>query len=117
VNVFSAYRQALLDKPSVLGMWCPVCGDWATDGHHAVHKGMGGVSKETERRIPILRLCHTCHMEHHGGLLHFQWDGQWKWFRSGQPMSDEGAWELFSAHYSPFAHVEEEEPRTFGRRR
>lgn len=111
----SAYKANLLDRPSVLGMWCPVCGDRATDGHHAVQKGMGGVSKELERRIPILRLCHACHMEHHAGLLHFQWDGGWLWFRSGQPMRDDGAWALYSAHYSPFAA--HKEPETFGGRR
>ena len=111
----SAYRENLLEGHSVVGLWCPVCGGRATDGHHVVQKGMGGVSREHDREIPIVKLCHECHMAVHDRRLHLQWsNGRWLWFQSGQPMRDEHAWELYSNHYSPLNEPIEYE--TFGRR-
>lgn len=97
----NSYKANLLDRPSVHSTWCPVCGDRATDEHHVIQKGMGGVSKELEKRIPIIDLCRTCHQLYHARKLHFQWDGRWKYFYSGQQMKDEDAWELYRKHYSP----------------
>ena len=99
--LFNNYKDNLLDKPSVRYGFCPVCGGYATDEHHVIQKGMGGVSKETERRIPKIKLCRVCHSKVHAKLLHFQWDNGWVFFESGQPMSDQAAWENFSSHYSP----------------
>ena len=107
--LFNSYKDNLLDKPSVRDRWCPVCGDKATDEHHLIQKGMGGVSKTTEQRIPKMKLCRNCHSKVHAKLLHFQWDGGWLYFESGQPMSDQHAWELFSWHYSPIKTTIEQE--------
>lgn len=114
-DCLSAYKANLMNGHSVVGMWCPICGDHATDGHHVVQKGMGGTSKEFERRIPIVKLCHRCHMDVHARRMHIQWArGRWLWFRSSTPMRDDEAWEQYSSHYSPM--VEPEECVTFGRR-
>ena len=99
--LFNDYKDNLLDKPSVVQRWCPVCSDRATDEHHVVQKGMGGVSSETEKRIPKIKLCRNCHARAHSKHLHFQWADKWLYFESGQPMSDQHAWELFGRHYSP----------------
>ena len=97
----SAYKENLLDRPSIKGMWCAVCGNRATDGHHVIQKGMGGVSKALEQRIPIINLCRECHNAVHARYLHLQWNGQWLYFWSGQQMKDEHAWSLYSKHYAP----------------
>lgn len=112
---YGSYKANLLGKPSVTGDYCAVCGAYATDGHHTVQKGIGGVSKDVDRQIPIIGLCRTCHDLHHARRLHFNFDGgRWMWFVSGQQMSDEAAWKLYRSHYTPVA--EPIEYVTFGRR-
>lgn len=115
MSVRSAYRENLMDKPSVVSDYCCVCGRYCTEGHHTVQKGIGGVKKHIDKRIPLLSLCHQCHSETHAKRLHLQWDGRWLWFWSREPMGDEKAWELYHNHYSPVKT--EQEYITYGRKR
>ena len=81
----SAFREAMLDKPSVLtANRCAICNRYATHAHHVSPKGMGGVSKAVERRIPKMTLCGSgttgCHGDAHARLLHIHWsDGLGGW--------------------------------------
>ncbi len=120
-----AYRDNLLDRPSVAeGSRCAVCGRIATNRHHVVQKGMGGVSAAMERRIPKVLLCGSgntgCHGAAHARLLHLQWCdglGGWVWWRSAEPMDDELAWRLHRDEYRPLrGWVEQMRWRTYGRR-
>lgn len=106
-------RESMLDLPSLNSDYCVVCGAYLTDGHHVIQKGMGGVSKEIDNRIPRISVCRICHNMYHAKKLHFHFNKKWLWFISGQPMSDEAAWEQFSRHYTPA--TEPIEYITFGR--
>lgn len=99
--IFNRYKDNLLDKPDVLGQSCAVCGTYGTDQHHVIQKGMGGVSKDIEQRIPKIKLCRYCHNEAHQKRLHFQWHKGWKYLNTRDQMSDEQAWEMYAKHYSP----------------
>lgn len=105
----SAFREVLLDKPSVLtANRCAICGKWATNAHHVIQKGMGGVSPETERRIPKVTLCGSgttgCHGDVHAHLLHLYWSdglGGWVYHRTAQPVNDYLDWYQNSSEYRP----------------
>ena len=123
----SAYRMNLLDKPSVTDTpYCVVCGKPATNAHHVIPKGMGGVSKEMEARIPKLKLCgngnlNGCHGLAHQGLLHINWEdgmGGWVFRRSSEPMGDEESWRQFWSDYLPVQGWDEQKHPTivFGRK-
>ena len=107
---YSDYRMRLLDKPSVTATpCCVVCGRPATNCHHVIPKGMGGVPRETEKRIPKLKLCGNgnldgCHGLAHQGRLHLNWDGNmggWVFYVTEVPMNDEAAWRMFGRDYLP----------------
>lgn len=82
-------RDYLLDKPSIKGYRCAVCGQMATNRHHVVPKGMGGT--RYENRIPVITLCGAgntsgCHGLAHKLMLHFRWKhNQWEYIRT-RPM-------------------------------
>lgn len=101
MSIRSAYRENLMDKPSAMHDYCVVCGRYCIEGHHVVQKGIGGVKKHIDKRIPRIGLCRFCHKEVHAKRLHLQWDGKWLWFWCRNPMKDEEAWEQFKSHYSP----------------
>ena len=95
------FYERLLDKPSIVDTdFCVICGSPAIDKHHVIKKGMGGYSKETEKRIPQMRLCgfgntSGCHGLMHKGRLHVYWDesmGGWVFWVSPEPMKDFDAW-------------------------
>lgn len=95
------FYERLLDKPSIVDTdFCAICGRPAIDKHHVIKKGMGGYSKETEKRIPQMRLCgfgntSGCHGLMHKGRLHVYWDesmGGWVFWVSPEPMKDFDAW-------------------------
>ena len=103
------YDALLLDKPSVDdGIHCAVCGRPATNLHHVIEKGMGGVSHQVDRRIPKIRLCGMgnvsgCHGLVHKKLLHIYWDsgsGDWVMLRTREPMKHSKAWECHCDEYS-----------------
>ena len=93
------FYERLLDKPSIVDTdFCAICGRPAIDKHHVIKKGMGGYSKETEKRIPQMRLCgfgnaSGCHGLMHKGRLHVYWDESMGVFWvSPEPMKDFDAW-------------------------
>lgn len=94
--------KKLLDVPGIKSESCVVCGRPATDQHHVVQKGMGGVPAEVERRIPTVSLCRRCHTEVHQGHIKFRYDLGWLW------SSGDGIWHDCR---------EEQEWTTFGGRR
>ena len=104
----SEYDAVMLDKPSVdEEPFCAVCGRPATNSHHVIERGMGGVSKELEKRIPKIRLCGMgnasgCHGLVHSKLLHIYWDSwlqKWVMYRTPEPMDDARCWEDHLAEY------------------
>ncbi|MBQ9041464.1 MAG: hypothetical protein IJ111_01450 [Eggerthellaceae bacterium] len=109
-TAYSMFRQKLFDKPSVVDTeHCVICGRWAHDAHHVIQKGMGGVSRETDKRIPKVKLCGSgnldgCHGMLHKGLLHIYWEksmGGWVFYWTPKPMNDQKCWEMFSKDYLP----------------
>lgn len=121
-----SYRAALLDRPSITengldGHVCPVCGRYATNLHHVVPKGMGGVPAAIERRIPKMLLCGSgttgCHGAAHRGRLHLNYDGgRWLHWWSAVPMRDETAWETARLQYRPLPFLEDKTETIGGRR-
>ena len=111
---FGQFRDKLLDKPDVtLFPFCAICGRPARDKHHVIQKGMGGVTPETDRRIPLMRLCGDgnetgCHGLLHQGYLHIYWEeGRpgvqegWVFLFTPTPIDDFECWELNRAAYLP----------------
>lgn len=90
--------KRLLDVPGIKSESCVVCGSPATDQHHVIQKGMGGVPTEVESRIPTVSLCRSCHSEVHAGRLAFDYDDGWLW-SSGSGIwhdcRDDGGWVTF----------------------
>lgn len=95
----------LLDLPNVLvegadGLVCAVCFRPATNRHHVVLKGAGGVSTEMDSRIPLVSLCGMgnasgCHGLAHQRRLHFDWrDGGWFYLETARPVKRETALEM-----------------------
>lgn len=85
------YERDLLDHESVKSPLCVVCGRPATDSHHVVMKGAGGVTAALERRIPTLTLCGMgnasgCHGMAHRHMLHFRWRDGWEWLATDEPV-------------------------------
>ncbi|MGI6125849.1 MAG: hypothetical protein ACOYEF_02680 [Planifilum sp.] len=81
----------LMGRPSLVGERCAVCGRPATNAHHVVMKGAGGVSRETDARIPRISLCGMgncsgCHGLAHSRRLHFRWRGRWEWLYTPEPV-------------------------------
>ena len=109
MTVFSAYRDNLLDRPSMVdGGRCVVCGRPATNRHHVIPKGMGGVPKALERRIPKLLLCgggnaSGCHGMAHAHTLHLNWSDAmgWCFLVTDEPMDDELAWRTRARDFRP----------------
>lgn len=97
----NALADSLLDKPSALSLSCVICGRPATDAHHVIQKGMGGVNKDMERRIPKVSLCRHCHNEVHAKRLHFAWRDGWVYYADPEPMSDWRAWLNHEDEYRP----------------
>lgn len=98
------YRNALYDRPSVTDCdGCAVCGRLHTQKHHVIEKGAGGVTSAIDRRIPLVRLCASCHsMVHDKRRLHLQWSdgrGGWLYWFSPNAMDDELAWALHAEKY------------------
>jgi len=123
----NAFLRRLLDKPSVIGSGrCAVCGRPSSNNHHVIQKGMGGVGRETEKRIPLIELCGNgnvsgCHGLAHSGILHLYWEegmGGWVFWRSPEPMKDFDAWWDHSDEYLPVpGWVEQEKGTILGGRR
>ena len=88
VTGLSEEMEALLDKPSVLPTYCAVCFGPASNAHHVIIKGEGGVSGELDKRIPRIRLCGMgnasgCHGKAHARRLHFDFrDGDWMYLET-----------------------------------
>jgi len=43
---------------------CRSCGEWATEGHHIVHRSLGG----DDVTANIMPLCRKCHRRYHDGV-------------------------------------------------
>ena len=99
--LFNSYKDNLLDKPSLIRDECVICGRPATDKHHVIQKGMGGVSKQTEKRIPLLALCRSCHNEVHQKRLHINWRNGWLYLRTMNGMADDKAWNEYEDLFTP----------------
>lgn len=106
----NGFTAKLLDKPSVTDTpFCAICGRPAHDAHHVIEKGMGGVTRRTEKRIPKMRLCGNgnvsgCHGLLHQMKLHVYWDdsmGGWVFWRSYEPMGHFDAWQQHHDEYLP----------------
>lgn len=106
----NAFYRRLLDKPDVIGTGrCAICGRPSMNHHHVIKKGMGGVGRKTESRIPLIELCGMgntggCHGLAHAGRLHIYWEegmGGWVYWISPQPMKDFDAWWDFSGEFLP----------------
>lgn len=122
--VFTRFWDVLLDKPSVGKDFCAVCGRPAHNLHHAIQKGMGGVTPEIERCIPKVALCGDgnasgCHGLVHQGYLHLYWAeslGGWVWYRSRIPCDHESAWRVHRREYRPLRGWMEQKVRSIGGR-
>ena len=82
--------RPLLGKPSIYAPYCVVCGRPATNQHHVIIKGMGGMDKATERRVPTLTLCGMgntsgCHGLAHQMRLHFRYRKGWECIITAEP--------------------------------
>ena len=107
--IYNKYRENLLDRPSVKGDRCVVCGRFANNNHHVIPKGMGGIPKSLESRIPTLVLCGQgnvsgCHGLAHQKKLHLNWSdglGGWVWLITPNAMDDEFAWQRHRKLYRP----------------
>lgn len=104
---FHDFDAALLGKPSVESDRCAVCGRWATNRHHVVEKGMGGVGK-SEALVPRISLCGSgttgCHWLVHAGMLHLYWSesmGGWVFHRTAQPADHFRDWFENRSEYRP----------------
>ena len=103
---YSAFKAQLLDRPSVISTGrCAVCGRKWTQRHHVVQKGAGGVSPETDRRIPLIELCEDCHgMVHRQRRLHLHWFdglGGWAYYISRHAMDDQLAATMHMREFRP----------------
>ena len=106
----NAYERELLGKPNVLTEGCAVCGRPATNEHHVIFKGSGGMSRELERKVPKIRLCGNgnvdgCHGEVHHRRLFFRWvDGAgWQYQRTLKPTKVDDAMAAPDIHWAPLA--------------
>lgn len=87
MSALNRQQQALLGKPSIDSDVCAVCGGRASNRHHVVIKGMGGLPKLIESRIPLIPLCGNgntsgCHKLAHDYAIEFRYDdreGLWEW--------------------------------------
>ena len=83
-QAMNEFLKPMLGKPSINGHYCAICGRPATNHHHVIQKGMGGVSKDINKRIPTIVLCgmgnvNGCHGLAHTGRLHFRFNGKWQY--------------------------------------
>ena len=75
------YLYELYDKPSLLPLWCCVCGAVAHNKHHVIP------GRRKDPRVPRLRLCGSgntsgCHGDAHSKRLHFRYRGGWEFLRT-----------------------------------
>lgn len=90
--------KKLLGIPGIKSDTCVVCGSLATDQHHVIQKGMGGVPAEVERLIPTVSLCRNCHTAVHQGHIKFRYDLGWLWSGGAgiwHDCRDDGGWVTF----------------------
>lgn len=122
---YDSFRSALLGRPDVVSRpICAICGARATDAHHVLQKGAGGVSDAIDALIPRMRLCGAgnadgCHGLVHAHLLHVYWDdakGGWVFYLSDGPMGDMECWELNRGLYLPVVGWEIERAAARGQR-
>ena len=104
----AAFYETMLDKPSIVSNKCAVCGKYATNQHHVVQKGMGGVSAEVEKSIPKITLCGSgttgCHGDVHAGRLHIMWCdglGGWVYHRTPRAVNHIIDWNQNRKDYRP----------------
>ena len=129
-TAYGPFLSKLFDKPDCdLMPYCAVCGAPASDRHHVIQKGMGGVSKETEKRIPKMRLCGHgntggCHGAIHQQRLHVYWEDKddegWVFLFTEKPMGHAECWEMNRASYVQVPGWAEQlrgEMHIFGRKR
>ena len=63
----------LMQRPSLILAYCPVCGSGASAPHHVVLRSHGG------HEGPQMSLCCECHDKvHRRGSLHFRWRDGWE---------------------------------------
>ncbi len=89
----------MLDKPSIEGHLCAVCGTPCNNRHHVIQKGIGGVSAAVERRIPKVPLCGSGCTGHHGMVhakrLHLRYEnGEWQYLMTDEPTKYSDALEM-----------------------
>ncbi len=101
---YSAFREHLLDKPSLTGLGhCAICGRLGTNKHHVIEKGAGGVTSAVDARIPLVELCSGCHdMVHMQRKLHIYWSdalGGWAFWVSRIGMDDQVAWTMHQREF------------------
>ena len=89
-------QQRLMDKPSIIGEYCPFCGRRAASKHHIVPRSQGGA------KGPVVAVCGMdnvtgCHGLFHQHILHLDWDDErnmWVWLKTKEPTPDYKAAEL-----------------------
>lgn len=100
INEFTA---VMLDRPSIGGTRCAICGAPATNAHHVIQKGMGGTSYES--RIPTIKLCGSgvtgCHGLAHQKRLHIYWRDGWVYLITSRPINDFRCWQTRADEYRP----------------
>ena len=104
--MINAFTSEMLDRPSIGGERCAICGAPATNSHHVIQKGMGGTAYES--RIPTIKLCGSgvtgCHGLAHEKRLHIYWDDQrggWVYYMTPRPMNDFRCWQEYADRYAP----------------
>lgn len=79
----------MLDRPSVLPPYCVICGAPADNKHHVIP------GRRKDPRVPLLRLCGSGTIGHHGAAhartLHFRWNDGWEYLTTDEPMKYEYA--------------------------
>lgn len=73
------YQRELMDKPSIVGEYCPFCGRKATNAHHIVPRSQGGANGPT---VCVCGMGNAsgCHGLLHSHMLHLRWDEDtWQW--------------------------------------
>ena len=103
---YNEFRDNLLGKPSVISNGhCAVCGRRGVHKHHVIPKGMGGVKRDLDKRIPLIELCPMCHADvHDRRTLHLYWSvalGGWCYWKSNIAMDDQTAFRNYYHQFRP----------------
>lgn len=73
-----------MDAPSIDTLWCPFCGQRATNKHHIVPRSQGG------HNGPTVNVCGIgnysgCHAKLHNHTLHLRYEDGWQFLETDIP--------------------------------